>query len=149
MKIYFAGSIRGSRKDQEKYGQIIDFLKNRGDTVLSEHIGQMGLGAEGESHLLPEEIRARDLKWLKESDLVVAEVTTPSIGVGIEIGKAEEWGKTIFCLFRPNQDYKLSAMVAGSDEVKVLSYQTIDDLAPTLERSLRAFEAIILRKAPT
>lgn len=38
MKIYFAGSIRGGRKDAGLYKKIIDYLGKYGE-VLTEHIG--------------------------------------------------------------------------------------------------------------
>ena len=42
----------------------------------------------GESALSDKQIHDRDMKWLLESDLIVAEVTNPSLGVGYEIGRA-------------------------------------------------------------
>ena len=94
MKIYFAGSIRGGRGNAEIYAQIIDFLQGFGE-VLTEHVGQGNLDAMGESTLSDNEIHDRDLKWLAESDIMVAEVTNPSLGVGYEIGRAIEAGKLI------------------------------------------------------
>jgi hypothetical protein len=40
------------------------------------------------------------MSWLKEADVIVAEVSTPSLGVGYEIGKAEDMGKRILCLYK-------------------------------------------------
>lgn len=41
--------------------------------------------------------------------VIVAEVTTPSLGVGYEIGRAVELKKTILCLFRSNSDKSKSS----------------------------------------
>jgi hypothetical protein len=68
-------------------------------------------------------IHVRDLAWLKEADCLVAEVTTPSLGVGFEIGKATEWGLWILCLFRPSSGRVLSALIAGNDQLTVREYQ--------------------------
>ena len=38
MKIYFAGSIRGGRKDAELYRKVIAALKEK-HQVLTEHVG--------------------------------------------------------------------------------------------------------------
>jgi hypothetical protein len=65
---------------------------------------------------------------LRESDCLVAEVTTPSLGVGYEIGKATEWRKPVLCLFRSNQGRSLSAMIAGSDGVTLVEYKNVGDL---------------------
>ena len=47
MKIYFAGSIRGGRDDQELYSAMIEELQTYGE-VLTEHIGSSDLGNQGE-----------------------------------------------------------------------------------------------------
>jgi 2'-deoxynucleoside 5'-phosphate N-hydrolase len=111
MRIYFAGSIRGGRDDWAVYKEIIASLSKYG-TVLTEHIGDSELSITGEDS--PDrEIHDRDLAWLKSCDILVAEVTRPSLGVGYEIGKATEWGTKVLCLYRPSVTPSLSAMIAG------------------------------------
>ncbi len=127
MKIYFAGSIRGGRDDQKLYLEIIELLRQYGE-VLTEHIGDVNLSEEGEGDLSDKEIHGRDLAWLKAADFLVAEVTTPSLGVGYEIGKASEWKKPVLCLYRPSEGRRLSGMVAGCNDVKICEYQTSDEL---------------------
>ena len=122
MKIYFAGAIRGGREDVALYLEMVELLRPYG-AVLTEHIADEQLTSLGES----EDDRAihdRDLAWLKEADCLVAEVTTPSLGVGFEIGKANEWGLRVLCLFRPSSGRALSALIAGSNRVTVREYQS-------------------------
>ena len=95
--------------------------------IFTEHIAEQELSVHGED-LADREIHERDLAWLKASDCLVAEVTTPSLGVGYEIGKATEWGKPVLCLFRPNNRGALSAMIAGSDGVIVREYKSLSEL---------------------
>ncbi|XP_033760375.1 2'-deoxynucleoside 5'-phosphate N-hydrolase 1-like isoform X2 [Pecten maximus] len=113
MKIYFAGSIRGGRQDAELYLRIIGKLESYG-TVLTEHVGAQNL-KECEQHLTEKEIHDRDMAWLQDCDVLVAEVTQPSLGVGYEIGRALTLNKRILCLFRPDSGKSLSAMIAGAD----------------------------------
>ena len=126
MKIYFAGSIRGGREDKALYLEIIERLYGYGH-VLTEHIGNAELSAFGEM-LDDRAIHDRDLLWLKEAEYMVAEVTAPSLGVGYELGKATEWGKPILCLYRPSDDRALSAMIAGSAQIRVREYQSAAEL---------------------
>ena len=126
MRIYFAGSIRGGREDRALYLEIIEQLREYGQ-ILTEHIGDAQLTALGEM-TDDRGIHDRDLSWLKEAEYVVAEVTTPSLGVGYEIGKATEWGKPVLCLFRPVENRTLSAMIAGSDGLKVREYKSTREL---------------------
>jgi 2'-deoxynucleoside 5'-phosphate N-hydrolase len=126
MKIYFAGAIRGGREDVALYLELVELLKAYG-TVLTEHIADERVTALGE----PGDDRAihdRDLAWLKEADCLVAEVTTPSLGVGFEIGKATEWDMRILCLFRPSAGRALSALIAGNDRVAVREYKSATDV---------------------
>jgi len=132
--IYFAGSISGGRGDQAIYTQIIDLLKQRG-TVLTEHFGDASLTSAGES--LPDRaIHDRDIDWLRQADVLVAEVTTPSLGVGYEIGRALEWGKTIICLYRPSAGRRLSGMIAGSSGIVVRRYDDVAQLPAILDEAL-------------
>jgi 2'-deoxynucleoside 5'-phosphate N-hydrolase len=127
MKIYFAASIRGGREDVNTYSKIIEHLKNHGQ-VLTEHIADKKLAVQGEDGLTDNYIHERDLGGVLQSDVIVAEVTTPSLGVGYELGRAVEHGKRILCLYRQdNENRMLSAMIAGCPGIIVKEYKTIEE----------------------
>ena len=136
MKIYFAASIRGGRDDWASYLEIVSQLREYGE-VLTEHVGDAELSAAGEN-IGDRNIHDRDLGWLKSSDYLVAEVTTPSLGVGYEIGKATEWGKPVLCLYRPAEGQLLSAMIAGSNGVTLKEYQSPTELNEIFEQYFRS-----------
>jgi len=138
-KVYFAGSIRGGREDAVLYEKIIELLQQMGNEVLTEHIGLGTLTASGEQDKSSTFIYERDLEWLKSADVVVAEVTSPSLGVGYEIAKAEEWGKPVVALFRPVTNRRLSAMIAGSKQVHIIEYETVEDLQVAIPTVLERF----------
>jgi nucleoside 2-deoxyribosyltransferase len=127
MKIYFAGSIRGGRNDAALYLQIIDYLKTFGE-VLTEHIGDQNLTELGDDGPTDKYIHDRDVAWLQSADLVVAEVTSVSMGVGYEIGRAIESGKRVLCLFRPETGKNLSAMIAGCSDLTLVNYCDLEDV---------------------
>ena len=104
------------------YADLIEYLSNFGK-VLTEHIGD-SMVVESEEGLSDQEIFTRDMDWLQSSDQVIAEVSTPSLGVGFEIGMAQAYGKKILCLFRLEKGTALSAMIAGNPNVKVQGYKT-------------------------
>ena len=135
MRIYFAGSIRGGRQDASLYHEIARQLQKHGE-VLTEHVADTELGVLGQD-IGDEKIHDRDLDWLKDSDCLVAEVTTPSLGVGYEIAKATEWGKPVLCLYRPENGRSLSAMVSGCRALTVREYQTPAELTQIFEEFLR------------
>jgi len=135
MKFYFAGSIRGGREFQKFYAEIISHLKNYG-TVMTEHIGNLDLDASGETDLTDVEIYVRDKNWIINSDVIVAEVSNPSLGVGYELGLAESLGKRIICLYYDGNQNPLSAMVAGNDSLRIERYSNSDDLKAILDNFL-------------
>jgi len=100
--------------------------------VLTEHVGLGSLDAGGEEGLTAHEIHDRDVAWLMASGAVVAEVTTPSLGVGYEIARAALQGKPVLCLFRPEGGKRLSAMIAGCSGVAVQTYLTSEELPAIL-----------------
>jgi len=134
MKIYFAGSIRGGRDEVKTYRQIISLLAHYG-TVLTEHIGDTNLTSEGEAYPA-DHIFTRDMRFIKDSDCLVAEVTVPSLGVGYEIAKAEEWGKKILCLYKETEGKKLSALIQGCSDsglITLVTYKNTNELAQIIE----------------
>ncbi|QQR77731.1 MAG: nucleoside 2-deoxyribosyltransferase [Candidatus Moraniibacteriota bacterium] len=126
MKIYFAGSIRGGRGDKDLYLQLIQHLAKHGK-VLTEHVGDGNLTEIGEDGPNDEYIYERDMDWVRQSDVVIAEVSTPSLGVGYEIGKAEDMNIKMLCLYRNQQNKRLSAMISGNPNVKIARYETFED----------------------
>ncbi|KAM9848076.1 5-hydroxymethyl-dUMP N-hydrolase isoform 2-T2 [Aulostomus maculatus] len=115
MKVYFCGSIRGGRDDARLYGRIVEALREYG-TVMTEHVSSSELTERGEDSSAAGDrfIHDRDVDWLTRSDVIVAEVTQPSLGVGYELGRAVNMQKRILCLFRPSSGRKLSAMIRGA-----------------------------------
>ena len=126
MKIYFAGSITGGRDDKKIYLEIINELKKYGE-VLTEHVGNDSLTQFGEM-TNDKEIYQRDINWVKMCDILIAEVTCPSFGVGIEIARASQFGKKIICFYKSVEGKKLSAMISGCPGVQIFKYQKIKDI---------------------
>lgn len=134
MKIYFAGSIRGGRQKAEDYKQLIEGL-SQFSTVLTEHIGNSELTNQGEGERTDEAIYKRDVSWIDEADVIVADVTVPSLGVGYEIGYAEAHHKRIICLYQADEG-KVSAMIAGNAHVELLVYTNTTDAIQQLQTVL-------------
>lgn len=131
MKIYFAGSIRGGRDDREIYMEIIKHLQNHGQ-VLTEHIGSASLTSMGEGGITDEYIYQRDMEWVNEADIVVAEVTQVSLGVGYEIGWADG-KKPIVCLYREQEGKRLSAMISGNKNLNVFNYTDLESAKAVID----------------
>ena len=134
-KIYFAGAIRGGRDDVHLYGELVRYLGGFG-RVLTYHVADLKLDAAGDEGISEEAIYRRDMGWLDRADVVVAEVTTPSLGVGYEIAAAEARGKPVLCLFRDQGRRHLSAMLAGNPAVVVGRYRSLAEATAHITRFL-------------
>jgi len=131
MKIYFCGSIKGGRDMVETYAVIINLLKEYGD-VLTEHIGDSNYAKSGYS--LSRQVYVQDSDWLKSADVVVAEITTPSLGVGYELGLAESLGKKVFCLYQADKKEKISSMILGNEYFAVFPYEKTEELPKIINK---------------
>lgn len=134
-KIYFAGSITSGRNDAVIYQQIMGHAISLGWKVLTEHIGGINLTTTGESYTV-QHIYQRDMAWIHEADVIIAEVTTPSLGVGYEIAMAEMLEKPVLRLFRPSCGRRLTAMVSGKAGVTIAEYDSIPEMQAHVARFL-------------
>jgi nucleoside 2-deoxyribosyltransferase len=132
MKFYFAGAIRGGREKLDVFIKINELLNNYGE-VLDKHVANPNV-FELEKNITLEERYTRDIEWIKECDILVAEVSTPSLGVGYEISYAESLGKRIICVY--DKDIKISAMIGGNNHLELIEYSDINDLLTKLENKL-------------
>ena len=119
------------------YEKLIRLLENYGE-VLTEHIGEKSVIMSETESYTDEYIYERDMSWLKESDLVIAEVTTPSLGVGYEIRYAVETNKPVLALYHEEAGHKLSAMISGCTDIKLYKYNQFEDLKNIIEEFIRS-----------
>ncbi len=113
MRIYFSCSITGGRGDQPAYAALVAHLQAAGHRVLTAHLASPDLQGQ-EGGLEPEAVYDRDTAWVREADAVVAEVSTPSHGVGFEVAYALHRAKPVLCLHR--RGARVSRMITGCRE---------------------------------
>ncbi len=129
MKIYFAIPMRGERMQKKIYERIFLALERKGFKVITPHV--LDESSESESNMSEENIFERDMKHIDECDILVAEVSTPSTGVGIEIQQALVKGKRVICLYLREAKRRVSALVLGNPEIIKVEY-TLETLEEKL-----------------
>lgn len=134
-KIYFAGSIRGGRVDADLYKRLIAYLQ-RTNIVLTEHVGSSKLNLMEQGRSKDALIYDRDTAWLRECDLVVAECTCPSLGVGYELAYAEKLGKPCH-IFYDKSKTQLSAMLTGDPYFQIHPYESEEEIYDILMEILK------------
>ena len=132
--VYFAGSIRGGRVDAALYHRIISYIKKT-DTVLTEHIGKSNMSLTAQTRAVDMHIYEQDTTWLKSSDLLIAECTCPSLGVGYELAYAEAHNIPVF-IFYDKTKSNLSAMLNGNTYFTIIPYETEEEIYPMLDKIL-------------
>jgi nucleoside 2-deoxyribosyltransferase len=72
-------------------------------------------------------VYARDVGWIRASDVLIAEVSIPSHGVGYEIGFALGAGKPVLALHE--QGCKVSKMISGNPDahLQVKAYRDVQE----------------------
>ena len=135
--VYLSAPIihKGSRKD-EFCTQILNLLEEQGLTVFAPQF----LGPAE-----PEEIYRRDVYNVRMCDVLLAEVSNPSLGVGMEIMLAIEHMKPVLMFFQGEIE-SLSKMVRGADGKVLIEYSNLSDV----EEKLRThnLENLIVQKCP-
>ena len=123
MNFYFACSITGGRQDEAVYQAIVDSLLAVGHEVPTAGLSRPEIMLQ-EALITPQEVYARDTRWIEACDALIAEVSTPSHGVGYEIGYALSLRKPVLCCYR--QGLRISKMISGNPDpnLHTCAYET-------------------------
>lgn len=132
--VYLAGSIRGDREDAAVYKRMIDNI-NMTDIVLTEHIGLGNLSVKTRTKEDDVHIYERDTEWIRASDVLIAECTNPSHGVGYELAYAEARNIPVH-IFYDKSKANVSAMLNGNTRFKLYPYEREAEIYPVLDNIL-------------
>ena len=137
MDLYVSCSLTGGRQDQPLVAALMGHLEARGHRVLTAHLAHPEAMAQ-DAGLSPVEVFERDTEWLRVCEAVVAEVSTPSHGVGFEIAYALERGKPVLCCHRA--EVRVSRMLTGNPSplATLAAYRDAADLLPQVDAFLAA-----------
>ena len=136
MNIYFACSITGGREFEPVYQKIVAALIADGHFIPTSHLAQSEV-MDNERMLAPRDVYERDVKWMDDCDVLIAEVSVPSHGVGYEIGYALNIGKPVLCIYQ--KERKVSKMITGNPThmLTVREYSNVEEAISQLQRHLQ------------
>lgn len=125
MNIYFACSITGGRQDEGVYQSIVDALLSDGHEVPTAHLASPTVVSL--EHIVdPIDVYTRDIEWINACDAIIAEVSTPSHGVGYEIAYALSIAKPVLCCHQ--RAVKVSKMILGNTHPQLNVQAYADDV---------------------
>jgi nucleoside 2-deoxyribosyltransferase len=116
---------------------VITVLENKGIRVFAPQILN-----EDE----PQTIYRRDVENVRLCDFLIAEVSSPSLGVGMEIMLAIDLMKPVL-LFHRSDSERISKMILGADGKVLFEYQSsqgVEDILNSIN-----LESLIVQVCPT
>lgn len=121
------------------YHAIVDLLLKAGHQVPTAHLARADV-MEKETTVDSSEVYHRDVNWVLGCDALIAEVSTPSHGVGYEIALALERKKPVLCCYQ--YDRRVSKLITGNDmpTLSLYVYHSLEDLLPAIERFLASIQ---------
>ncbi len=130
MNIYFACSITGGREFEEVYQKMVAALLAAGHEIPTSHLVEAEV-LDKERVLAPRDVYLRDVKWIDGCDVLIAEVSVPSHGVGYEIGYALQERKPVLCIYQ--KDRRVSKMITGNPH-SLLRVEGYSDLEESIQK---------------
>lgn len=120
------------------YAFIVDHLLALGHQVLTAHLARPEVMAR-ERVVQPQEVFRRDVDWISECDALIAEVTTPSHGVGYEIAYALGLGRPVLCCYLSGTPVSKMILGNNSPTLRVADYRQGNDLRREIDTFLARF----------
>ena len=139
MKIYLACTVRGDRGGVAAGRAICERLQRAGHEVLTTHLLADNVDA-AEGRLTERDVYERDLDWLTHCDVLVAEASGSSYGVGFEVGyvlgRAAASGQRVVLLYDRGRRGAISRLITGNCDAActTFGYGSIDELTAFIDR---------------
>lgn len=116
MKVYFSASSSTLSEDKGSYSKIIEAISKSGGTLISNWV-------EDKTRLNAEDLFKQTINEIKSADVLVAEITYPSTGVGQQIALALSWKIPVIALKRSDVNHT-SRFTLGtkSSFLKIVKY---------------------------
>ena len=138
MTIYLACTVRGDRGGVLAGRAICERLQRHGHEVLTTHLLADNVDS-AEARITEQQVFRRDLEWLTSCDVLVAEASGSSYGVGFEVGyvlgRAETTGQRVVLLYDTARRDKVSRLITGNDAAActTFGYGSIDELTAFID----------------
>lgn len=146
MNIYLACTVRGDRGGVAAGRAIAERLERCGHRVLTTHLLADDVDS-AESRLSEEDVYRRDIAWLERCDVLVAEASGSSYGVGFEVGyvlgRASVSGQRVVLLYDRARRQAISRLITGNCDTActAFGYASIEELTAFIDREFRATHA--------
>ena len=138
MNVYLACTVRGNRAALDSARRIALTIGECGHIVLTSHLLDDNVDV-AESTLTEQEVFERDLAWLARADVLIAEASGSSFGVGFEVGyflaDAAASGRHALLLYDASRRHLVSRLAIGNSHphCTTRAYHDAADLSRAVE----------------
>jgi nucleoside 2-deoxyribosyltransferase len=133
MTIYLACTVRGDRGAVAGLRSLVAALESAGHTILTKHLLDDNVDG-AESALTERAVYERDLAWLEACDILIADASGSSFGVGFEVGyvlgRSDRTDQRVILLYRADCRDRISRLIVGNAHARcrVVPYATDAEL---------------------
>jgi len=134
MQIYLACTVRGDREAIAGLRALAANLESAGHTILTKHLLHDDVET-AEAALTERAVYERDIEWLTACDVLIADASGSSFGVGFEVGyvlgRADRTNQRVLLLYRGDRRDRISRMIVGNahPRCRTLAYRDAADLS--------------------
>ncbi len=138
MKIYFGFTVAGDRSAIETARHVVRLLEKGGHEVLTRHL--VDDNAWDKDHqIAAREIYLRDMKWLQQCDLLIAEVSGSSFGIGFETGYLlGSSQKRALLFYRREVEKSISLLITGNSHPNctLVPYSSAEEVETYIKKAV-------------
>ena len=141
MTIYIAWTVRGDRGAVSALRTLCYQLEAEGHHILTKHLLDDGVDL-AEGTLTERAVYQRDLDWLNRCDLLIAEASGSSYGVGFEVGyvlgRSADTNQRVLLLYQADRRDAISRLIVGTSHPRCTTsaYRDAEDLVGLVTRAL-------------
>ena len=139
MTIYLACTVRGDRSAVAALRELVHDLETGGHTVLTKHLLDDDIETS-ESALTERQVFDRDIAWLDACDLLIADASGSSFGVGFEVGyvlgRSDRTQQRVLLLYRADRSDVISRLIIGlaHPRCELIAYADAASLVESVSR---------------
>jgi hypothetical protein len=144
MRIYFGFTVAGDRSSMVAARKIVELVDQMGHEVLTRHLIEDNAW-EADRLITPKEVYLRDMKWLAQCDLFMAEVSGSSFGLGFETGYLlGATAKKVVLFYRRDVETKISLLITGitHPNCRLAPYSDVSEVEIWIRNNLSQLESL-------
>ena len=140
MEIYFGFTVAGDRASVHIARRMVELLEAMGHEVLTRHLVSDD-AARTDRSLGPQAVYERDMGWLLQCDIFIAEVSGSSFGLGYETGFVlGSSGKKAILFYHRDAAPRISLLITGNTHpnCRLAPYSEPAEMEAYLRRAMGA-----------